>query len=213
MKNILNIKLFFFMALAMEGCDDCPESVSDFPEFLTGETVETRGGGFKGYILEKCDCEPWDACSTTDDPTKTLEDLIQSGCAMVRYDCEILGDKPAASQTKKKLGSCGVEKVTNRSHTVNITDYKNDELNSADVFYQHLQKNYNRYRVSLIDCDDRVYQYGIVNINPNRVHEADNKDGNTFWSLELTWDNLCDVIPCSNVDFTAITTNTALPTA
>ncbi len=135
-----------------------------------GCEIITRPAGIKRVIFYQCDVEFTDITS--------LEEWASLIAAeRVGFTGEILGQKPKATYTTKKLGSCLPEQVTGAEYQISWTDANSDNEGFSDYdFYRYLQENANNLIAAYITCDDLLY-YGLTNlaleIDDVRVEDAD----------------------------------------
>jgi len=95
---------------------------------------------------------------------------------------ELLGQKPKGSFTKKRLSSCGPEKVISGEKTITFQDYNADKDTLIDFdFWEFVVDNARFLKPGFMTCDGRWYQYeGDWAIELDEVIE-ETKDGSSFY--------------------------------
>ena len=170
------------------GCNDCtPDTVIEPVPVEAINTLNTSAksqkGGYKGFLLIKCNVP------LPEFTQEAIQALIASGDAVIRKDCNLIKGTRSTDKETEKLGDCAVEKVTNRTHSITLTDYGSDlEDCSEDDLYTFLQANDDKFIVFLITCNNKVEGGCKATLDPEFQNEGG--DGYAFWNLTVTWESL-----------------------
>lgn len=100
---------------------------------------------------------------------------------------EILGQKPKGSVTKRRLSSCGPEKVIAGEKTITFQDFNADKETLIDYdYWDFIIKNQKFLKPGYFTCDGRWFQYaGDWGLELDEVIE-DTKDGASFYDGTIT---------------------------
>lgn len=191
-KGIFLILLPFLAMQADPSCDECIENPDDFPAptqgFNTG--MARRPGGYAGFALLKCDASFVDIL----DPVEWNAKLA-SGDLVIRIACAaILGSK-ASESTKETEGSCEIEEVTRRTHTITLVDGRDNSDFDMHAFYTHWQQNTDDWQLALIKCNlSEIVEFesGSADVNKN-VDPL--KSGKEAWTTLYTFDSIVEPQP------------------
>lgn len=180
-------------AWAMAACDTCDEDtvIADFPAFSDDgaglNNVEDKRGGISTFLFAKCS---WTPAGNT---LTEWQQAITDGNLIKVSDCGIVGNKTTEA-TVVTRGSCRKDRVTDRKHTLTITDISDSVAYDRATLWQHFQANPESYKVAYWTCDGVFYPFNKVVINPNRETQ-DSIEGNDQVVAVCTWNKLIDDIP------------------
>lgn len=178
----------FAMRASCNVCDD-ENPAPAFPAFATGLNAATaiQRGGVPFHFFLACDYV------LPDYSEASMQAAINAGKLIILKDCAITGNKTTEA-TSTAVGSCIVDVVTNRTHTVTITDILDNATKDHAILWQHLQNNPKSYRHAFMTCDGVFYPFNTVQINPN-LEIQDTEEGFSQWSVVITYRKLTNDLP------------------
>lgn len=178
----------FALRASCNVCDD-ENPAPAFPAFPTGLNAATaiQRGGIPFHFFLACDYV------LSDYSEASMQAAIDAGKLIIMKDCAITGAKTTEA-TSVTTGSCLVDVVTNRTHTVTITDVLDNDTKDHATLWQHLQKYPKSYKHAFMTCDGVFYPFNLVQINPN-LEIQDTEDGFSQWSVAITYRKLTNDLP------------------
>ncbi len=192
-RKILFLAFLPFLSMQVnESCDECVENPDDFPTPVQGFNTGMlrRPGGYAGFALLKCDQSFADIL----DPAEWNAKLL-SGDLVIRIACaSILGSK-ASESTKETEGSCEIEEVTKRSHTITLVDGKDNSDFDMHAFYTHWQQNTDDWHIALIKCNlSEIVEFTAGSADSNKNVDPLNS-GKEAWTTLYTFDSIVEPAP------------------
>ncbi len=145
--------------------------VSEIPCIAgAGCSPTLRSAGIDRIIFRNCDV-------VFDDITDLEEWATLIAQGKIGFTGQILGQKPKASYTRKKIASCLPEQVTGRTYQIQWTDPNADNASFGDYdFYDYIDQNINNLIMSYYTCDGLLYD-GItrmsIEVDDVRVEDSD----------------------------------------
>ena len=174
---------------------ECLECDITFPLYPAKCSRTVLPGGIKGFVLAKCGETDFTDITDLDEwQTKiTAGNVISS--AMRR----IVGSSPEAEEAVAKLGACDPDELLGLKHTLDILDHNSEDPTvgfKQDLFYNFLNKNYQKMSVGFITCDDRFYGFvDSFSVVAKRQIEGDNFGGKTFYHIVFKWQDRDHLVP------------------
>lgn len=179
----------FAMRTSCNVCDD-DNPAPAFPTFGTGGPnagTQIKRGGIPYHFFKACDYV------LPDYTLASMQAAIDAGKMIIVKNCAITGAK-TTDATTTTVGSCRVDIVTERAHTVTITDILDNATNDHAKLYTHLQSYPDSYEHAFMTCDGDFYPFNTVSINPN-LEIQDTTEGFTQWAVVITHRKLTNDIP------------------
>jgi len=145
--------------------------VSEIPCIAgAGCSPQLRSAGIDRVIFYNCDLE-WA------DITDLEEWTTHIAAGKIGFTGQVLGQKPKATYTRKKIASCLPEQVTGRTYQIQWTDPNADNAAFSDYdFYQYIDANINNLKMAYYTCDGLLY-YDIsrmsIEVDDVRVEDSD----------------------------------------
>ena len=151
--------------------------------------VPKKGGIYKIFIT-KCD-------TIFQDITDIAEWAALKAAGDVIATEEILGQKPKASFTSKRLGSCTPEAVIAGEQSITFIDSNTDENGGQQefIFWNSILEDSSKFQVGYLTCEGL-----FVGFIPNftiEVGDTLEDNGNGIWQIEGTikWQNKLMEVP------------------
>jgi hypothetical protein len=176
----------------MRSCIVCSAEnpAAAFPTFVTGlnKGLSAQRGGISWVALMKCEVEFTD-----------IEDVVEwnakiaSGDIIIIQDCYLTGGKTTEANTVT-LGSCRINLVTDRNHTVTLADIADNTDYDRSTLWLHTQTYPNDYKMAYATCDGVLYPFNSVQINANKNID-DTTEGFTRWDVTITNSKLTNDMP------------------
>jgi hypothetical protein len=175
----------------MEICN--PSCVTTIPstDWANACDLTTRDGGIPRLTFLKCDESlelPYSPAVGQSNPYTNIQNVMWALCNGYLYVTgELIGQKPKGSFTKRRLTSCGPERVIAGAKTVTFQDFNADKENLLDFdFWKSIETNRRFLFFGFITCDERWYQWdGQWDLEVDEVIE-DTSDGKSFYDGTIT---------------------------
>lgn len=153
----------------------------DLPVYLAsvcgGQRV--KKGGWSRAVFIKCGATaPVDPCDAASWLT-----LIQ-GCD-VRITGELLGAKPAGSDTLLRTSSCSPEQPIGGTKTWTFSDFNSTLSLTEYSFWNFFKMNASQYKVGFLDCENRFYAFYNYGLSVDEVKD-DNRNGTSRFEGTFT---------------------------
>lgn len=161
--------------------------------------TDPREGGIDRLVFMTCDEEFADITDLAEWTTKIAANDVH-------MSPPIMGSKPKGSFTKKKLRSCGIERVIAGAKQIDFKDYSVDDTNFDEFkFWNLIQNNSKNFQLAYVGCDG-LFRGFITNfeIEVDDEIEEDAETGNTFISGSVFWNQKDMIVPVKIVGFDTI---------
>jgi hypothetical protein len=190
MKNkckFLGLALIF----SMQSCNVCDDAnpAADFPIFVTGLNTATtlQRGGISVILFAKCEAT-FSTYSLIE-----MQAAITAGDMIVLRGCEITAGKATESSTTT-VGSCRKDIVTDRKHTLTMTDIIDNAAYDRAAWWVHTNENPSSYQIAYLTCDGKFYSFNQADVNAN-PETQDTTEGFDQWAVVATWNRLINQTP------------------
>jgi hypothetical protein len=163
---------------------------ADFPTFTTGlnASLTAQRGGISWVALMKCEVVFTDITDVVEWNSK-----IASGDIIIVQDCYLTGSA-ATEANVVTLGSCRVNLVTDRNHTLTLADIADNSAFDRSTLWAHSQEYPNDYKMAFATCDGVLYPFNSVQINANKNID-DTTEGFSRWDVTITHAKLTNDMP------------------
>lgn len=181
------IRLQFKSPVMRSSCIVCSvdNPAPDFPTFVAGlnNGMKLVRGGISWLAFMKCEVIFTDITDVTEWNAK-----ITAGDIVIIKDCNLTASK-ATEATTTVVGSCRNTVVTDRNHTITIADISDNTDYDRFTFWEFMQENPNSYQVAYATCDDVLFPFNYVQINPN-FNQDESTEGFSRWDVTVTHSKL-----------------------
>lgn len=169
---------------------DADNPAANFPTFETGlnNALTAQRGGISWIALMKCEVVFTDIESVIEWNAK-----IASGDIIIIQDCYLTGNA-ATEANVVTLGSCRINLVTDRNHTVTLADIADNSAFDRSLLWLHTQTYPNDYKMAYATCDGVLYPFNSVQINANKNID-DTTEGFSRWDVTITHSKLTNDMP------------------
>lgn len=162
----------------------CSSECSTLPPRPTnkacGTKVTRRPGGVSRLVFAACNVR----FDNIQDPAEWC-DKVSKG--EIVATAQVVGQKPKASFTSTRIGSCSPEAVTGAERSITFMDFNRDEAYADYDFWNEFQRNPELYRFGYVTCEGLFHGFiDNITVEVDEVIE-DNSNGSAMWDGTVKW--------------------------